>query len=289
MLRAARRPLRATMIARARVLAPVLFAGALGLDADGTKSGGVNWDGGWLTYPQMRGLHVRMDGSQDGLVTMSELLEFATAMRFEAASQDVVGIRDGLDEDADGHISESELLRDAERWGDDGEEDRREVNARAAVERAKFVAADDDGDGLLDLTELKYLFFPETHSGVMQVVATAAVAAKDRDGDKKLTMAEFWGVEATQKAGATSLFSEEEKADFDKLDTDSDGFLTAEEVKVLESGSYHTEAALSRLFTQADENKDGALELEELFQTSGQLEGLDGHYHLLDWAERSEL
>ena len=68
---------------------------------------------------------------------------------------------------------------------------RKEMEMRHAMETAKFHAADANHDQLLDKAEMASLFFPETNSAVLDVVAQHTMKAKDKDGDGSLSFKEF--------------------------------------------------------------------------------------------------
>merc|ERR1712187_1039644 len=98
----------------------------------------------------------------------------------------------GMDSDKDGKLSLSELLKDLDQWGESGDEDKKEADARREVETAKFKVADSNGDGLLDTQELPALFYPETHDGTLELTAKSTLKQKDRNNDGMLSPEEFW-------------------------------------------------------------------------------------------------
>merc|ERR1712050_55767 len=98
-------------------------------------------------------------------------------------------------------------------------------------ETNKFKSADSNGDGFLDATELAGLFYPETNAAVLAITVEETMKKKDKDADGKLTAEEFWEVDSFAEADAKAEeLSEEEKADFAKLDTNNDNFLDLEEL-----------------------------------------------------------
>merc|ERR1719195_125378 len=172
-----------------------------------------------------------------------------------------------------------------DQWGE--EDDKDEASKRKAVEGEKFKAADADGDGLLSEVELPALFYPETHDGVLQIAAQSTLGQKDIDKDGLLTAKEFW--EGDQVEGEEIAASEEETADFRKLDKDGSGKLDLEELKAWESGRFHTHQAMQSFFEKADTNNDLHLSAEELAAAHGIISGSDAQYHFVEWAEHHEL
>merc|ERR1719189_1193572 len=111
--------------------------------------------------------------------------------------------------------------------------------------------------------------------------------SKDTNGDGKLTQKEFW--EITEAEGDEAEISEEENADFSRLDLDHDGALNMEELKAWESGRFHVEEAMKKMFEISDANADMHLAADELIAASEQLGASDAQYLLDEWAVHHEL
>merc|ERR1712194_251086 len=122
-------------------------------------------------------------------------------------------------------------------------------------------AVDRNGDALLDIHELPAVFYPETHPGTLDLVTKSTLKLKDLDGDGFLSPKEFWEGDAD---GEDLAVSEEEHVDFNKMDTNGDGKLDLEELKVWESGRFHTEEAMKKLIEIADANNDMHATVAEL-------------------------
>merc|ERR1711972_498168 len=129
--------------------------------------------------------------------------------------------------------------------------------------------------------------YPETHDGVLHVTVTDAMRKKDVDKDGMLTKQEFWDVDTG--TDEPYVLSEEDHADFAKLDKNGDGKLDVEEMKAWESGSFHTEEAMKKLFELADQNSDMLVSIEEFDHARELIAGSDAQYHLMEWQEHSEL
>ena len=166
------------------------------------------------------------------------------------------------------------------------------------LEKQKFQLADVSGDGKLNIEELPNLFYPETHEGVLGVVTENTMKTKDNNGDGKLTAKEFWAGDALDEEMRDAPISEEEEADFKKLDSNGDGFIELKEMKFWESGKFHTQQAMEKMFEIADKDKDGHVTAQELEDAREQIAGLtgglrtqgsDAQYHLMEWAEHNEL
>jgi len=240
-----------------------------------------------LTSETMRSLHAKMDGDKDGKVSMAEIIDFSKMMRRTIAKKDIHTVIDEMDGDKDGKLSLPELLKDMEQWGEEGEEDKAQAAKRKELETAKFKAADQDASGLLDTEELPSLFYPETHDGVLTMTAEATLKSKDTDGNGELSPKEFW--EGDTVDGEDLAISEEEQADFAKLDVDNSGTLNLQELKSWESGGFHTEEALKKLFELADQDNDMMVTADELDTARELIAGSDAQYHLMEWAEHGEL
>merc|ERR1711920_463963 len=204
------------------------------------------------------------------------------------AKKDITAILEEIDTSKDGKLTLEEHLNDIHNQADGGdEEEMKELEQRKVVEKQKFAAADLNGDGFLDSHELPALFYPETHDAVLQVTVAETMRQKDINKDGKLTPKEFW--EADEADGDEGELSEEENADFAKLDTDGDGHLNQRELQEWESGKFHTSEAMKKLIEIVDKNNDMHFTTEELANAREQIAASDAQYHLIEWAEHHEL
>lgn len=241
-----------------------------------------------ISVEQLRALHGRFDENGNGQVSMPEILAFAHGIATEIATKDIAAILEEVDTSKDGKLSLEEHLNDLHNQMDGGEEDDATHIEKATIfETQKFHAADANADLVLDETEIAHLFYPETHSGVLNVHAAHALTTKDLNHDGKLSSAEFW--EADRAEPREGQLSDEELDDFEKLDADKSGFLDLSEIAAWESGRFHTESAMKKLFDIADKNSDMHLSVDELTEAGEEIAASDAHYHLLEWADHSEL
>lgn len=252
---------------------------------DDSSDDGLDQDA--LTAEQMRSMHSKFDHNADGRASMAEVLEYAHNMRLLIAKKDIHTILDEMDTDRDGKLNLEELLKDMDQQSEGSDEDAKEMQARKDIEGQKFKLADSNGDGKLDVDELPALFYPETHEGVLELTAKVTLQQKDVNKDGQLTSKEFW--EGDSADGEEIAISEEEKADFEKLDKDKNGKLDLKELTAWESGKFHTEEALKKLFELADKDSDMHVSATELENAREQIAGTDAQYHLMEWAEHHEL
>merc|ERR1719188_1584808 len=96
------------------------------------------------------------------------------------ASRDIGAILEEIDTSKDGKLTLDEHLNDIHNQADGGdEEEMKELEERKKVEAAKFAAADNNGDQVLDIEEIPALFYPETHDGVLAVSVAETMRQKD--------------------------------------------------------------------------------------------------------------
>merc|ERR1719158_297577 len=103
-----------------------------------------------------------------------------------------------MDTDHSKTLSFEEVEADVAQWGHSPDEDASAKSQRLEVERAKFNEADSDKNGVLDKPEMPGYFYPETNPSVLEVMTKAAMKEKDLNGDGKLSLKEFWGVDLAQ-------------------------------------------------------------------------------------------
>jgi Ca2+-binding EF-hand superfamily protein len=241
-----------------------------------------------LNGDQLRRMHAKFDMNNDGKVSLQEVMAFSDSVGKSIASKDIVAILEEIDTNKDSFLSLEEHLNDIHNQADGGDaEEMKEVEHRKGVEAAKFKAADVNGDGKLDKSELPSLFYPETHEGVLTVIVEEAMRQKDTNKDGKLTATEFW--QSDQMDVDSFDLTEEEKGDFVKLDINGDGFIDTQELRAWESGRFHTEDAMRKLVEAADQDQDLHITSDELAQARDALENSDARYHLIQWAEHHEL
>lgn len=241
-----------------------------------------------LTVDQLRRMHAKFDQNGDGKVSLQEVMAFSESVGKAIAGKDIGAILEEIDTSKDGSLSLEEHLNDIHNQADGGdEEEMKELEHRKSIEAAKFKAADLNGDGNLDKNELPALFYPETHEGVLTVTVQETMRQKDTDKDGKLSPKEFW--ESDLADGDDADLSEEEKADFARLDTNGDGSIDLQELRAWESGRFHTEDAMKKLFEVADKDSDMHVTSDELAEARDMIAASDAQYHLIEWAEHHEL
>lgn len=269
------------------LLVLALLAAPLRGDEGAEEADDQDIEGESLSAEQLRRLHQLFDANKDGKVSLPEVMDFAHSVGKSIAGKDIGAILEEIDTSKDGKLTLEEHLNDIHNQADGGdEEEMKELEQRKTVETAKFQAADVNGDGVLDESELPALFYPETHDGVLAVTVMETMRQKDANGDGVLTPHEFW--EATAEGDEGEL-SEEEQADFAKLDTNGDGALNMEELKAWESGTFHTQEALRKLFEISDKDSDLHVTADELAEAREHIAASDAQYHLIEWAEHHEL
>jgi len=239
-----------------------------------------------LSAEQMTALHGKFDLNGDGKASLAEVMSFSEGVGKAIAAKDIHAILEEIDTSKDGRLTLDEHLSDIHNQADGGDEEEiKELEQRKQVETAKFKAADLDGNGFLDENEAPALFYPETHPGVLTVTVQETLRMKDKNGDGKLDAREFWEADEAEDGD----LSDEERADFAKLDTNGDGFLDKEELQMWESGRFHTEEAIKKLIELADKDNDMHLTVAELIGARDQISSSDAQYHLVEWAEHHEL
>eukprot|EP00746_Dinoflagellata_sp_MGD_P000444 gnl/MRDRNA2_/MRDRNA2_100797_c0_seq1.p1 gnl/MRDRNA2_/MRDRNA2_100797_c0~~gnl/MRDRNA2_/MRDRNA2_100797_c0_seq1.p1 ORF type:complete len:270 (+),score=79.95 gnl/MRDRNA2_/MRDRNA2_100797_c0_seq1:59-868(+) len=227
-----------------------------------------------LSAEQLKGIHGIFDSNKDGKVSLEEMLKYFYSVRVAMASQDAVSILEDLDANKNGKLELEEHLKRLREDTEGMDEAEKELLGQTeGLEIQKFNLADKNKDGMLTEAELPDLFYPEVNPASLELVTNARIARGDRDGDGKLSSDEV----------------DDEKMDFDNLDKDKDGFLSLEELKHWEAGSFHAEEAMKDLISMADKDKDGHLTDSELQEAAETIKGSDAEMHLSEWIDHEEL
>lgn len=233
-----------------------------------------------LSNEQLRSLHKGFDKDGNGRASLAEVMVFANHMVKQASQKDVDMYLGEVDRNKDGKLSLDEYMKEIREGETEGETEDPELSKmheeRRTVEESKFVAADSDGDKVLDANEFPGLFFPETNEKVLNVEVQETMKERDTNKDGKLTLAEFFEVPVEE-------VDDHDKETFAKLDKDHDGKLDVSEMKSWETGQYQTQEALQELLKVADKDKDGHMTVEELIQAREAISDLEAHQHLAAW------
>lgn len=237
-----------------------------------------------LTEKHLRDLHKAMDHNKDGKVHLDEILKHSEDIRKAVVKKEIAGVFEEIESTKDGHLSLEEHMSEVEEFHEGTDE---EKEKQRAAEKAKFKAADTNGDDKLDKEELVHLMHPETHPEVLEHHTKEEMRKRDTNKDGKLDQKE-WEVDATHGEHQDPETHDPE-ADFKNLDENKDGFIDYEELRHWESGRYHTQDAMKKLLELADKDGDKQLTADELVSIEDKIEGHDAHPHLLDWVFHEEL
>lgn len=238
-----------------------------------------------LTSEQMRTLHKKMDANSNGKVSLAEVNDYAHAMRRAIAKLELDDVMRGKDTDKDGKLTFDEFL------GDPGRVPEEKQNEKVT----EFKELDLNEDKLVDIDELASVYHHHTNEKVEATLAKIAMADKDANQDGKLTLEEFM-MHLQQEGEEPVEIGEEDKEVFSKLDLDNDGTLSLKELQAWESGAFHAEEAVRKLFLTADKDKDNQLTADEMDEAKHDIHSdtdIDAQMHLTQWhdthKEKNEL
>mmetsp|Transcript_18245 Transcript_18245/g.57403 ORF Transcript_18245/g.57403 Transcript_18245/m.57403 type:complete len:295 (-) Transcript_18245:216-1100(-) len=245
-----------------------------------------------ISERQLRRLHELLDADHDGLVSLAEAIEFDHAFHGATMPQDPVALMERSDPSKDGRVTLEEHLStlvEKPRRGGGTKEQKARLQQQRDLETAKFHAADADGDGELDESELHAAHFPATNDDVMAAVVEERVRQHDADGDGALTAHELWAPAGPAAKGRAPRLTEEQRDIFHKVDSDGDGVLSPEELTILESGTFQIRNMLKEILDYADQDGDKQASVDELESAWGRIVEAGLHHPLTDWARHHEL
>jgi Ca2+-binding EF-hand superfamily protein len=239
----------------------------------------------------LENLHGRVDYDKDGRLSLSEMVQYAQQRHFQSAQDGAKDILLSVDRNHDNKLSLKEV---SEEWdlllqadyadllnstnATDVELAKTEIEKTKELEKKKFETADKDKDGLLNMTEITAMFYPETDPDTMEVYIQDLIDQHDHDGNGKIGLKELDPGNSSHPAGAIDTHH-----DFHSLDQDGDGHLDMEELKPWTDGTFSWHKLLSKVLNLADHNSDDHVTLDELRKTS------EAHKFIEDWGLHKEL
>ncbi|XP_072972939.1 uncharacterized protein [Typha angustifolia] len=209
---------------------------------------------------------------KDGIVNFEELEDWTKKQAIERLFYSTETEMWKHDKDRDGMITIWEYLSYLPNqeidWSSTG-------HGKPGWWKEKFLNADADGNGSLDLTELNDFLHPEDSSNlkVQFWLQKEQLRQMDRNNDERLSFIEFRdrfhdASEAEEDGDLHDHLSKAEKK-FQDLDTNKDKFLTAEELKPIMQSIHPGELSYATYYTkylmkEVDDDRDGKLTLEEM-------------------------
>lgn len=235
-----------------------------------------------LSTEQLQELHKKMDANSNGKVSLSEVTDFAHQMRRAVAKLELDDVMKEKDKNKDNKLDFQEFLEDPGKHSED----------RQAEMQTEFRELDVDGDKFLDHDELASLYHHHANEKVEHTLSKVAFADKDTNKDGKISLAEFYvHLQQEGEDDDKEAISADDKDVFNKLDMDSSGSLTLNELTAWETGAYQAEDAVRKLFKLADKDKDSSITFAELDNAKQELSDdtdYDAQMYLHQWADHQK-
>merc|ERR1711956_210878 len=151
-----------------------------------------------------------------GKASLDEVMHFWTLTRHSIAKKAAPDLIEKMDLDKDGKVSLDDIFGDE--IFQNADPDDKVLEQQLYHEGQKFMLADVNNDHHLDETEVSSFFFPDTHDGIQEQMASRLLELEDLDKDGQLSESEF--INEKKESGE----------DFRQLDADKDGTLTKAEL-----------------------------------------------------------
>jgi len=240
-----------------------------------------------LTQKHLRDLHKKFDANNDGKASLHEIMAFAMEKSKAVKAKEIHGIFDEIDSTKDGHLSLEEHLAEYEAEMEEADGEQRELLKQHEIE--KFKAADSDGDDKLDKHELVAFMNPETHPEVFEIHVQHIFKTQDINKDGKIDKDE-WDKTVRREHEHHMDENLDHDGEFKNLDENGDGVIDFTEMKHWESGRFHIEHAMKKLFHVGDKDGDKHMTEHEMAMALDDLEEhVDTHSHLTDWVFHEEM
>jgi len=233
-----------------------------------------------LNPEKMHVLHTKIDTDHDGKISTVEFIEFWKKRERTVDLGHIDAVFEAVDKDADGKATMEEVLAKLGGLGSKvveltPETDEEKV-AETELKKAKFTAADLDGDGSLSKMEMFELGRSNREKNSIQALDVAHyVKGKDKNHDGELDAEEFFKI--------THLSKAEQEVDFKKLDVDGNGKLSPAEIGHWHTGVFEFSKIVAELFQVADKDADSFISFDELKAKLPDLQETDVAAHMHSW------
>lgn len=217
---------------------------------------------------RLKALLGKMDRNLDESIDRQEM--YAWILRsFKNLSQEDSDDRfDDADDNDDEAVSWEEYKAEEYDFGDDeidpSDPDMEEELKLMEEDRFLFLAADTNGDGVLDKVEFLAFSHPEEDEHMKPHVVAQVLKSKDQNGDGTISFQEYLGARGEGK-DKEWLLSEKDRFDND-LDQNGDQLLSEAEIMawIVPSNDDIAQEEVNHLFAGADGDMDGQLSFEEI-------------------------
>merc|ERR1712130_87403 len=184
-----------------------------------------------------------------------------------------------FDKDGDEKVSKEEYDRENVEWLEDPEhskgltqEDIDHIKAAHERDARRFIGADVDADGALNINEFVAFLHPYTQANMKHVLAVEAMEDLDTDKDGQVDIDEFINhitssIENPVDPADPNWLDREREHFIDELDKDGDGMLNDEEMEQwVKEGRSHLDFATDHLLKTSDADQDGKLSEAEVVE-----------------------
>lgn len=148
--------------------------------------------------------------------------------------------------------------------------DGHKVNRMIRTDRRRWLAADRNGDEMLDIEEFEAFLYPEEKEHMAEVVAIETLETVDKNGDGMVDLNEYIeDIFPDLNGGSLPNYAQEEVELFrNRRDTNGDGQLDLQEMIAYthRSEDDHPEAEALHLVHSADSDSDGKLSKQEVLE-----------------------
>jgi len=214
------------------------------------------------------GLLEKMDRNLDEQIERKELYAWILRSFKSLSAEDAEDRMEDCDENEDGFVTWEEYKAEEYDFGDEdvdpSDPETAEEWKLMEEDRFLFLAADSNGDGLLDKTEFLAFSHPEEDEGMKPHVLEQVLKARDKNGDSSIDFQEYLGSRGDGK-NKEWLLTEKDRFD-NELDKNGDNLLSREEILawIIPSNEEIAEEEVNHLFAGADSDADGILSFDEV-------------------------
>ena len=209
----------------------------------------------------------KIDKDNDGQLTEEELKNWIIFTQSRYVQEDTEKQLKQSDANSDKKVTWEEYKTASYGFMETDTENKEEYEKMMARDKVRFDAADADNNGECTVDEFRAFLHPEEFEHMKDIVTKETMDEIDKNKDGFVDVSEYIGDMTREEGEEEPDWVATEREQFAKFrDVNKDGKLDMQEVRswIMPDDYNHADAEAKHLIYEADDNKDGSLNKEEV-------------------------